>query len=74
VRRITAIRNADLTGNPATPSEASWTPVGVTPMHPEYPCAHCIVAAAVSTVLQSALGNDVDISLTSSTAPGATRK
>ena len=70
MRRITAIRNADLTGNPATPSEASWTPVGVTPMHPEYPCAHCIVA----TVLQSALGNDIDISLTSSTAPGATRK
>ena len=76
MRRTTAIRNADLTGNPATPSEASWTPVGVTPMHPEYPCANCIVAvaAAVSTVLQSALGNDVDISLTSSTAPGTSRK
>jgi len=43
-------------------------------MHPEYPCAHCIVAAAVSTVLQSAVGNEVDISLTSATAPGLTRK
>jgi hypothetical protein len=73
-RPITAIRNADLSANPATPREASWTPVGVTPMHPEYPCAHCIVAAAISTVLQGAVGNEVDISLTSSTAPGATRK
>jgi PAP2 superfamily len=73
-RPITAIRNADLTANPATPREASWTPVGVTPMHPEYPCAHCIVAAAVSTVLKSTAGNDVDISLTSATAPGVTRK
>jgi hypothetical protein len=73
-RPITAIRNADLTANPATPREASWTPVGVTPMHPEYPCAHCIVAAAISTVLQGAVGNEVEISLTSSTAAGATRK
>ena len=73
-RPITAIRNADLTANPATPREASWTPAGVTPMHPEYPCAHCIVAAAISTVLQGAVGNEVDISLTSSTAAGATRK
>ncbi len=73
-RPISAIRNADLTANPATPREASWTPVGVTPMHPEYPCAHCIVAAAISTVLQGAVGNEVDISLTSSTAAGATRK
>ncbi len=73
-RPITAIRNADLTANPVTPREASWTPLGVTPMHPEYPCAHCIVAAAVSTVLKSAAGNEVDISLTSSTAPGVTRK
>ena len=43
-------------------------------MHPEYPCAHCIVAAAISTVLQGAVGNEVDISLTSATAAGATRK
>jgi hypothetical protein len=73
-RPVTAIRNADLTANPATPREASWTPLGVTPMHPEYPCAHCIVAAAVSTVLKSAAGNEVDITLTSATAPGVTRK
>jgi hypothetical protein len=74
-RPVTAIRNADLTSNAATPRDESWTPLGVTPMHPEYPCAHCIVAAAISTVLQSVAGDEVDaISLTSPTAPGVTRK
>jgi hypothetical protein len=38
-RPITAIRNADITQNPATPRDASWLPLGETPMHPEYPCA-----------------------------------
>jgi hypothetical protein len=74
-RPVTAIRNADLTSNAATPREESWTPLGVTPMHPEYPCAHCIVAAAISTVLQTVAGDEVDaISLTSPTAPGVTRQ
>jgi hypothetical protein len=74
-RPVTAIRNADLTSNAATPREESWVPLGVTPMHPEYPCAHCIVAAAISTVLQTAAGDEVDaISLTSPTAAGVTRK
>ena len=74
-RPVTAIRNADLTSNPATPREASWLPLGTTPMHPEYPCAHCIVASAVSHVLQSVVGNDVgEVTLASPTAPGVTRK
>jgi hypothetical protein len=74
-RPVTAIRNADHTSNPATPREASWQPLGTTPMHPEYPCAHCIVASAVATVLQHVVGNEVDeITLTSPTAAGVTRK
>jgi hypothetical protein len=73
-RPITAIRNADTTNNPATPGEAAWLPLGTTPMHPEYPCAHCIVASAVSNVLQSVVGNEVEITLASPTAPGVTRK
>jgi hypothetical protein len=74
-RPVTAIRNADLTNNPATPREASWLPLGMTPMHPEYPCAHCIVASAVANVLQSVAGNEVgEITLVSPTAPGVTRK
>jgi hypothetical protein len=74
-RPITAIRNADLTNNPATPREAAWLPLGTTPMHPEYPCAHCIVASAVSNVLQIVVGNEVgEFTLASPTAPGVTRK
>jgi hypothetical protein len=74
-RPITAIRNADLTSNPATPREPSWTPLGTTPPHPEYPCAHCIVAAAVAEVLQRVAGNDVgELRLTSPIPPGMTRK
>jgi hypothetical protein len=74
-RPVTAIRNADLTSNPATHREESWGPLGATPMHPEYPCAHCIVAAAVSTVLQNVAGNDVgEFTLASPTAPGVTHK
>jgi hypothetical protein len=74
-RPITAIRNADITQNAATPREESWLPLGDTPMHPEYPCAHCIVSASVSTVLQNVVGDDIgEFSLTSPTAPGVTRK
>jgi len=74
-RPITAIRNADVTNNPATPREAAWVPLGTTPMHPEYPCAHCIVASAVSNVLQGVVGNEVgEITLASPTAPGVTRR
>ncbi|MFZ1045132.1 MAG: hypothetical protein WAN52_05775, partial [Pseudolabrys sp.] len=34
-RPVTAIRNADQTNNSATPRDASWRPLGDTPMHPE---------------------------------------
>jgi hypothetical protein len=56
-RPITAIRNADIDGNDATARDAGWTPLIETPMHPEYPCAHCILAATVGTVIQSEVGN-----------------
>ena len=74
-RPMTAIRNADLTSNAATPREASWSPLGMTPPHPEYPCAHCIVAAAVAEVLKRVAGDDLgELTLTSALAPGVTRK
>jgi hypothetical protein len=74
-RPVTAIRNADLTSNPATPREASWTPLGVTPPHPEYPCAHCIVAATVAEVLRRVAGDDIgELALTNPTPPGVTRR
>ena len=47
-RPITAIRNADLDGSDATERDAGWMPLLVyVSLHPEYPCAHCTVGAAL---------------------------
>jgi hypothetical protein len=74
-RPITAIRNGDLDGNDATERDPSWTPFIDTPMHPEYPCAHCIVASAVGTVLRAEIGTGPTptMTTTSPTAGGASR-
>ena len=73
-RPITAIRNADRTQNPATEGDPGWLPFIETPQHPEYPCAHCIVASAVATVLEAAMGDaPAKLSATSATLPGAVR-
>jgi hypothetical protein len=74
-RPVTAIRNADVSNNPATPRDPSWLPFGDTPMHPEYPCAHCITSMAAAAVLQSVFGNEIpEVSMTSAIAPGVTRR
>jgi len=73
-RPVTAIRNGDRHGNGATERDATWEPIIPTPMHPEYPCAHCISAQAAATVLQASFGDAIPtVRLTSSTAPGVTR-
>jgi PAP2 superfamily len=74
-RPITAIRNGDMDGNAATERDSSWMPFIDTPMHPEYPCAHCIVASAIGVVLQAEIGNDPPPTwtTTSSAANGAAR-
>jgi hypothetical protein len=75
-RPITAIRNGDVDGNPATDREASWQPIAPTPMHPEYPCAHCIQSGSVAGVVKAALGTVEipEIAMTSPTAAGVTRR
>jgi hypothetical protein len=75
-RPITAIRNGDIDGNDATERDASWMPLINTPMHPEYPCAHCISAGAIGTVLEAEIGNGPVPVLTtlSPTANNAKRK
>lgn len=75
-RPITAIRNGDLNGNPGTQLDATWQPLEATPMHPEYPCAHCILSGAAAAVIESTggLGDLREISLTSPTAPGVTHR
>jgi hypothetical protein len=74
-RPITAIRNGDRDGNDATERDPSWVPFIDTPMHPEYPCAHCIVSGAVGAVLQAEVGTGPTptLSTTSFTAPGMVR-
>jgi len=74
-RPVTAIRNGDADGNDATERDPSWTPFIDTPMHPEYPCAHCIVSASLGAVLQAEIGSSAMPTLTSTSpfAPGAPR-
>jgi hypothetical protein len=74
-RPVTAIRNGDLDGNRATERDAGWTPFIDTPMHPEYPCAHCIVGASLAAVLEAEIGSGPSPRLgsASSTAGGAVR-
>jgi len=75
-RPITAIRNGDRDGNSATERDPDWTPLIATPMQPEYPCAHCMLAATIATVLRAEAGGNsaLNLSTTSNTAPGVTRR
>jgi len=75
-RPITAIRNGDKDGNDATERDASWLPFVDTPMHPEYPCAHCILSATLGALLQAEIGTGLvpTLTTTSPTAPGVERR
>jgi hypothetical protein len=75
-RPVTAIRNGDIDGNDATAPDPAWTPLVDNPMHPEYPCAHCINAAAIGTVLESEFGSGTQepFAMQSPTLPGVTRR
>ena len=74
-RPITAVRNGDLHNNFAIKRAPGWLPLVDAPLHPEYPCAHCISSTAVATVLQSELGDEVGtLTMQSPTLPGVTRQ
>src|SRR6476659_1015713 len=75
-RPITAIRNGDIDGNDVTEREATWQPIDNTPMHPEYPCAHCILSGTIASVIKTALGTEEipEIAITSTTALGVTHR
>ena len=69
-RPITAIREADTDGNPATQADPTWrplfdpaTPVAsapplVTPPFPDHPSGHTCVAGAITKTLRSFFGTD----------------
>jgi hypothetical protein len=75
-RPITAIRNGDMDENPNTERDATWQPIDSTPMHPEYPCAHCIMVGTIASVVEQLFGTaDVpEVTLTSPSAPGVTHR
>jgi len=75
-RPITAIRNGDIDGNDATERDAAWTPFINTPMHPEYPCAHCIQAGVIGTILEHEMGTGPvpPLTTTSVSAGGTARR
>lgn len=75
-RPVTAIRNGDIDGQDGTQRDASWTSLIDSPMHPEYPSAHAILASAVATVLKADIGAEPvpALSTTSPTAKGVTRR
>ena len=75
-RPITAIRNGDRDDNAATERDPGWLPLIVTPIQPEYPCAHCMIAATIATIIRIDSGKDPlpPLSTISNTLPGVRRQ
>ena len=67
-RPVTAIRNGDRDGNDATERDASWTPLYVTPMHPEYPSQAAIQSGAAAGILEAVFGTGPVSSFTATDA------
>jgi membrane-associated phospholipid phosphatase len=72
-RPITAIREGDQDGNPATAGDPTWTPLLNTAPDPSYPGAHSAISGAGDAVLSSFFGEHDRIKVTSDALPGAVR-
>ena len=74
-RPVTAIRNGDIDRLESTQREPSWASLIESPLHPEYPSGHSILAGSIARVIECDLnGAPVPVlSTTSPTAKGATR-
>jgi hypothetical protein len=57
-RPVTAIREADRDGNPATTADPTWTPLVTTPPIPEEDSAHAVEGAAAAAVFRAFFGTD----------------
>jgi PAP2 superfamily len=73
-RPVTAIRNGDLDGNPATDPDLTWSSFIITPPFPDYVSGHATFSGAASTVLALFYGSD-DIAFTTGSdfLPGVVR-
>lgn len=63
-RPITAIRNADLDGNPLTSADPTWSPLVATPNFPEFVSGHAIISGAMGSMLALLFGDDPGLSFT----------
>ena len=72
-RPVTAIRNADIDGNPDTTVDTGWAPFLPTPPHPEYPAAHGVVQAAGARIMKAYFGPNYGFTTTAPAVPNVTR-
>ncbi|NUN95340.1 MAG: vanadium-dependent haloperoxidase, partial [Candidatus Omnitrophica bacterium] len=73
-RPVTAIREADTDGNPATIQDATWTPLLATPPFPTYTSGHSTFSGAAERVLARFFGSDtVPFRVNSDGLPGIER-
>jgi hypothetical protein len=73
-RPVTAIREADDDGNPATTGDPTWTPLVPTPPLPDYDSAHSVEGGAAAEVLKQFFGtDDISFSACSLSLPGGSR-
>jgi len=74
-RPVTAIRAADIDGNPETTSDPNWLPrAGNTAPDPSYPGAHATISAGGAFVLNAFFGKKpVHLDVTSEVLPGVIR-
>jgi hypothetical protein len=73
-RPVTAVRMADVDGNPATQPDAAWLPLSTkTAPDPSYPGAHSAISAAAAEVLRQYLRDPISLDVTSEALAGATR-
>jgi hypothetical protein len=57
-RPVTAIRLADIDGNPATTADPTWKPLVETPPIPDYDSGHAVEGGAAAKVLARFFGTD----------------
>ena len=73
-RPVSAIRMADIDGNPATQPDAAWLPLSTkTAPDPSYPGAHSAISAAAAEVLRLYLPDPITLDVTSEALAGVTR-
>jgi hypothetical protein len=71
-RPITAIREADTDGNPATTPDPEWLPLIPTPPYTEHPSGHTALSGSIVVTLQEFFGSD-RIGWTDTNGAGLTR-